>query len=148
MTFGSYLKQQRELKKYSQQEVAEKLFVTRQTISNWENGKSYPDIDRLIALSELYHVSLDTLIKGEDSTMSHTLSQNAKLARLQQRLLALLILANSSQLLWNRIGTPDMPINDFIEGLIIGISLASAALLIVSYRNPTWLIRRQCWWEK
>ena len=43
----------------SQEELAEKIFVTRQSMSNWENGKNYPDIHSLILLSTLFEVSLD-----------------------------------------------------------------------------------------
>lgn len=47
----------------SQEELAEKIYVTRQTISNWENDKSYPDIHSLLLLSSTFHISLDQLIK-------------------------------------------------------------------------------------
>lgn len=59
------LKKSREKKKFSQNEIAEKLNLTRQTISRWENGRSFPDIDNLIKLSNLYDVSLDELLKNE-----------------------------------------------------------------------------------
>ena len=49
----------------SQEELAEAVYVTRQTVSNWETGKSYPDIQSLLRLSALYGVSLDQLIKGD-----------------------------------------------------------------------------------
>ena len=48
----------------SQEALAEKVYVTRQTISNWENGKSYPDIHSLLLLSSVFHVTIDQLIKG------------------------------------------------------------------------------------
>lgn len=53
----------------SQDELAEKVYVTRQTISNWENNKSYPDIHSLLLLSSLFHISLDQLIKGDLNLM-------------------------------------------------------------------------------
>ena len=53
----------------SQEELAEKVYVTRQTVSNWETGKSYPDIHSLLLLSALFDVSLDQLIKGDLETM-------------------------------------------------------------------------------
>ena len=53
----------------SQEELAEKIYVTRQTISNWENDKSYPDIHSLLLLSSTFHISLDQLIKGDITTM-------------------------------------------------------------------------------
>ena len=49
--------------KLSQEDLAEKLFVTRQTISNWENAKNYPDINSLVLSSALFDVSLDILSK-------------------------------------------------------------------------------------
>ena len=53
----------------SQEELAEALYVTRQTVSNWETGKSYPDIQSRLRLSALYGVSLDQLIKGDAERM-------------------------------------------------------------------------------
>ena len=49
--------------------MAEKLFVTRQTISNWENDKSYPDINSLLLISEVFQTSIDNLIKGDVEIM-------------------------------------------------------------------------------
>ena len=51
-------------KNLTQEQVAEFLGVTRQTISNWENGKTYPDIINVIKMSEYYDISLDELLKG------------------------------------------------------------------------------------
>ena len=72
---------QNQIKKYrtgmnmSQEELAEKVYVTRQTVSNWENGKSYPDIHSLLALSSLFEVSLDELIKGDIELMKKEISK-------------------------------------------------------------------------
>lgn len=49
----------------SQEELAEQIYVTRQTISNWETGKNYPDLNSLVRLSTLFGVSLDILVKGD-----------------------------------------------------------------------------------
>lgn len=65
MTFGKTLKERRSQLDLTQQEVAKKLYISRQTISNWENGKSYPDLDMLIKISDVYHVSIDSLLKGD-----------------------------------------------------------------------------------
>ena len=45
--------------------MAKKLSVTRQTLSNWENEKSYPDLDQLLKLSDIYHFSIDSLLRGD-----------------------------------------------------------------------------------
>ena len=62
---GSKIKAARLEKKLTQEQVAEILGVSRQTISNWENEKSYPDIISVIKMSDCYEVSLDYLLKGE-----------------------------------------------------------------------------------
>ena len=49
----------------SQEELAERIFVSRQTISNWETGKNYPDIHSLLLLSNVFVISLDELVKGD-----------------------------------------------------------------------------------
>ena len=59
------------------EELAEKIYVTRQTISNWENDKSYPDIHSLLLLSSTFHISLDQLIKGDITTMKEEISKEA-----------------------------------------------------------------------
>ena len=64
MNLGSQLKKFRELKSFSQEDVARKVGVTRQAVYKWESNKSYPDIENLILLSELYEVTIDELIKG------------------------------------------------------------------------------------
>ena len=69
MELSTQVKKYRTELKLSQEELAEKVYVTRQTVSNWENGKSYPDIHSLLLLSSLFNVSLDQLIKGDIETM-------------------------------------------------------------------------------
>lgn len=68
MTLGENLKQARMDHQLTQQAVAKKVNVSRQTISSWKTEKSYPDIDSLVTLSNLYGLSLDILIK-EDTGM-------------------------------------------------------------------------------
>ena len=68
---GSKIKAARVEKKFTQEQVAEVLGVSRQTISNWENGKSYPDIITVIKMSECYGVSLDYLLKGEEKMSAY-----------------------------------------------------------------------------
>lgn len=65
MEIGRQIKKYRHALALSQEDLAEKVFVTRQTISNWENAKNYPDINSLVLLSQLFGVSLDILVKGD-----------------------------------------------------------------------------------
>ena len=65
MNIGSKIKKSRTEAKITQEQAAEALGTSRQTISNWENEKSYPDIASVLKMSDLYGVSLDFLLKGE-----------------------------------------------------------------------------------
>lgn len=75
MELSAQIKKYRAALKLSQEELAEKVYVTRQTISNWENEKSYPDIHSLLLLSALFGVSLDQLIKGDIETMKEIINE-------------------------------------------------------------------------
>lgn len=63
MELGTQIRKYRNEKTLSQEALAEKVYVSRQTVSNWENDKSYPDVNSLVLLSEVFEISLDQLIK-------------------------------------------------------------------------------------
>lgn len=69
MELGNKIKYYRGEKEFSQEELAERVYVSRQTISNWENNKSYPDINSIVLLSEVFEISIDNLIKGDVEQM-------------------------------------------------------------------------------
>ena len=71
MEIGQKLKTARQKAGLTQEVVADKIQVSRQTISNWENEKSYPDIASVIHLSNLYNISLDELLKGDKEMLEH-----------------------------------------------------------------------------
>ena len=75
MELGQHIKMQRQEKGYSQEDLANRVYVSRQTISNWENDKSYPDVNSLVLLSEIFHISLDQLIKGDLETMKEEIKK-------------------------------------------------------------------------
>ena len=75
MELGKRLKELRNQNSMNQDELAERLFVSRQTISSWENDKSYPDIHSLLMISDLFNVSLDTLVKGDIEIMKEQIDQ-------------------------------------------------------------------------
>lgn len=68
MSFGDNLKYFRKQKSFSQDCLANKLNVTRQAVSRWENGKSLPDIQTLSKISEIFDVSIDCLISGKNES--------------------------------------------------------------------------------
>lgn len=75
MELGKQIKKYRLENKLSQEELADRIYVSRQTISNWENDKSYPDINSLVLLSEVFKISLDRLIKGDIETMKDVIQK-------------------------------------------------------------------------
>ncbi|MBO1085369.1 MULTISPECIES: helix-turn-helix domain-containing protein [Enterococcus] len=74
MDLSHQIKKYRKQLAFSQEELAEKLYVSRQTISNWENERSYPDIHNLLLLSVLFDVSLDELVKGDVEKMKENVT--------------------------------------------------------------------------
>ena len=68
MDIGEKLKCARSSAQLTQEQAAEALGVSRQTISNWENEKTYPDIIAVIKMSDIYNISLDELLKGNNKS--------------------------------------------------------------------------------
>ena len=75
MELGKQIKKYRQEAQLTQDGLANRVYVSRQTISNWENDKSYPDVNSLVLLSEVFQISLDKLIKGDVDTMKEVIKQ-------------------------------------------------------------------------
>ncbi|MEG0416161.1 MAG: helix-turn-helix transcriptional regulator [Erysipelothrix sp.] len=95
MKIGKLIRDKRTEHNMTQEELATKLFVTRQLISKWENEKSYPSLEDAIKLSELFDISLDSLIKG-DVEYTSKLSLNEKTKKMMKVLLSVLIVISIS----------------------------------------------------
>lgn len=75
MKLGKQIKKHRQEVQLSQEKLADRVYVSRQTISNWENDKSYPDVNSLVLLSEIFQISLDNLIKGDIEVMKDVIQK-------------------------------------------------------------------------
>ena len=75
MQLGNQIKKYRSELQISQEQLADRIYVSRQTISNWENEKSYPDVNSLVLLSEVFQTSIDHLIKGDIETMKEKIDE-------------------------------------------------------------------------
>ena len=75
MELGNQIKKYRSELQLSQDQLAEHIYVSRQTISNWENEKSYPDVNSLVLLSEVFKTSIDNLIKGDIENMKEKINE-------------------------------------------------------------------------
>ena len=75
MELGKLIKMHRQEAELSQEELANRVYVSSQTILNWENDKSYPDVNSLVLLSEIFQISLDKLIKGDIGVMKEVIQK-------------------------------------------------------------------------
>lgn len=90
MDIGKTIQAERKKKEWTQAQLASQLFVSRQLISKWETGKGYPDLEQVVQLSELFQLSIDTLLKGDEAMVTE-LTLATKKKRLLQGGIALLI---------------------------------------------------------
>lgn len=94
MELGTQIKQHRNRMGLSQEELADKVYVSRQTISNWENDKNYPDIKSLLLLSSVFGVSLDDLVRGDMKEMKEQIRmEDIKLFRRHSWIYGILLVA-------------------------------------------------------
>ena len=145
MEIGSKLKEARLKINLTQEQVAEALGVSRQTVSNWETGKFYPDIVSVIKMSDLYEVSLDYLLKGKEAeTMTkymNYLEESTNMVKSKQRISRLIqigiyVVLWAACLVWFWVGRRNdptfapafaimtfyiiLPISTFIISILIG----------------------------
>lgn len=128
MELGKQIKKYRSEKALSQDALAEKIYVSRQTISNWENDKSYPDVNSLVLLSKVFNVSLDQLIKGDVEKMTEQINNSADRKEYEHLSLAFTVL------LLAIIITP-IPLVHFLSyvGMVIWIVILEAGIF-AAYR--------------
>lgn len=129
MEIGKKLKEARLNRDLTQEVIAEKLNVSRQTISNWENEKSYPDIISVIELlSNLYSISLDDLLKGDDAMMEH-LQESTNVVKSNQKLLRAIILNIIVVILLVTLGM-FLPSKSYYLVMIFCLAIVSSSLLL------------------
>ena len=80
MELGKNIVKLRKDNNLTQDELAEKLFVTRQTVSNWETGKNYPDLETIVKISDEFNIPLDELLK-EDKKLLKEIDNNVRGAK-------------------------------------------------------------------
>lgn len=80
MIFSEKLKAERMKKGWTQDELAEKLFVSRQSVSKWEKGLNYPSIETLLKISDLFDISLDELLKSDEELTKKVIKESKQLA--------------------------------------------------------------------
>ena len=130
MEIGKKLKDARMNSGFTQEAVAEKINVSRQTISNWENEKSYPDIISVIELSKLYSISLDDLLKGDKKMMEH-LEESTNVVKSTRKLIGAILLNLITVIL---LVTLSMFLPDRSYYLLVVFCLAIASSSVLLYQ--------------
>ncbi len=91
MEIGKKISNIRKDNNLTQEDLAEKYHVTRQTVSSWENSKSYPDLDTLVKISDDFNMSLDILLK-EDKRIIEDISNSQRKKKRYNKLKIILII--------------------------------------------------------
>ena len=128
MEIGKKLKKARQEAGLTQEQAAEQIYVSRQTISNWENERTYPDIISVIKLSDLYSISLDELLKGDAEMLEH-LEESTDIVKSSQSLI-LAIIANIVVFLAALLTAALMPHRVLITACVFCLAVVSLAFLI------------------
>ncbi len=129
MKIGERLKYERNKLNLTQAEVALNLSVARQTISAWENERSYPDIQNLVALSDLYHISLDILLREDELVMEH-MKKESVIVKKSYSILQISYLANICLLTMVVVGNLSN-FSDFIITLISTLFYLNISILLI-----------------
>ena len=128
MEFHNRLYTLRKQKGLSQEELANRINVSRQTISKWEIGDSTPDMEKLIALGDLFEVSLDELVLGKGMTERSPLSNKSEIIdELQER-----ILTEDNK----KKAKKGLKTAAIVMGIVVGIDFISMIIYLLLYGIP------------
>lgn len=104
MNISEEIKNQRLKNNLTQEQLSELLNVSRSTVSSWEVGRNYPDLETIVAISDLFDISLDKLLRG-DKKMIEQITDDTKLRKVQTKRIKLLsvgltfiIIVNANQI--------------------------------------------------
>lgn len=133
MEIEKKLKEVRERAGLTQEQVSQAAMVSRQTISNWENGRSLPDIISIIKLSDIYGISVDELLKG-DQKMQKKIEQDATVAKTNRGVIlvtaVITLLSLAVYLISIFVGDP---LRDFCENAIRWVLFAVGVVFAITY---------------
>lgn len=147
MSLGQRLLDLRKSKRLSQEEVAEKLNVTRQTISKWETDQSVPDFDKIVPLCELYEISTDELLTGKrelkgnesESKQNHRQERESRNIK-KAKGIGLGVLLYFISIVWIMISIPVLTMNPIVSSaifiLICGIATYYIIYTCTIYKEP------------
>jgi transcriptional regulator with XRE-family HTH domain len=103
MIFSERLKKEREKRNWSQNDLAEKIHVSRQSVSKWETGKNYPSIEVLINLSDLFQITVDELLRSDEELKEKIIRESKQLAFPKRKMLFDIVLVIGAFLLVSKL---------------------------------------------
>ena len=130
MEVGGRIRELRTERGMSQDDLAARVYVSRQTISSWENGKTYPDVQSLLLLSEIFGASVDSLIRGDVEAMNETIDRDVKtMKRLSYVMLGFLLLMIAA-MIWVAVQAFawDWPLEQTVPTLVLALVLWGVAM--------------------
>ena len=140
---GTFLKELRKEKNITQEQLADKMMVSRRTVSRWETGSNMPDLDILIDISEFYGVDLKEILNGErktqtvNSEMKETVLQVAEYSNDdKEKLVKRINLIFIAALIFLTAGMVAMflltgPVSDFMNGICLGVGYGMVVLGVI-----------------
>lgn len=108
MDFGAQMKKLRTSRGLTQEQVAQKLNVSRQTISSWENNRNLPDLEMVVLIARIFNISLDNLILGDPTMTNKLVKDSSEMKRAKWNLyfsLSMIVAGIISFLLFRLIGS-------------------------------------------
>lgn len=128
MEFSNRLYELRKKRGLSQEEAANKLNVTRQTFSKWENGDSTPDMEKLVAISDLFGISMDELVLGKEQKLTEGAGKTAE------------ILCACGEKVWTlenkKTAKKGLKILGILAGIVLAIDIISMIVYFLVYGVP------------
>ena len=142
---GTFLKELRKEKNITQEELAEKMGVSRRTVSRWETGSNMPDMDILIDISDFYEVDLREILDGErknkqmDKEVKETVLKVAEYENEGKKRNSIVVIVCSglgimsllANLIMSMMELPDTFLTGFLHGMTIAVALSALAVGIV-----------------
>ena len=130
MEVGQRLKDLRAEAHMSQDDLAARVYVSRQTISSWENGKTYPDVQSLLLLSEIFDVTVDSLIKGDVEAMTKTVDSDVRTMKRLSYVMTVFIVLTVIACGWFsfQVAVWDWPIEQAVPTIVLALVLWSIAM--------------------
>ena len=130
MEGGQRLKDLRAEAHMSQDDLAARVYVSRQTISSWENGKTYPDVQSLLLLSEIFDVTVDSLIKGDVEVMTKTVDSDVRTMKRLSYVMTVFIVLTVIACGWFsfQVAVWDWPIEQAVPTIVLALVLWGIAM--------------------